>query len=156
MVEMIATVRARIMDLTLELERELPEAADIVAGQAATPPEPEKAAVVTNITNQVFNGSVGTNVGASGQANIHVTVQQGDVGSLAKALVDGGLPETDATEFAQIVAAEKPEGPDQPFGVGARGWIEKNIGKALNGTWKIGVAVATGLLTAAAKHYYGL
>lgn len=156
MVEMIATVRGRVMELTLEIEKKIPEAAGIVAGQAAQPTEPEKAAVVTNITNQTIYGAVGANVANSGAAHINIAVQQGDVGSLAKALQDGGIPSPDAEQFAKIIASEKPDDSDQPFGKAAKAWIGANIGKAINGTWKVGVAVATGLLTDAAKHYYGL
>jgi hypothetical protein len=156
MVEMMETVRARVLDLTLELEKAVPEAAEITAGQVLGPPEPEKSAVVTNITNQIIHGSTGANIATSGIANINVSVKQGDIRSLESALEQGGIPASDAADFAKIVSEEVPEGSDQPFGKAARAWIEANIGKALSGAWKVGAAVATGLLTAAAKQFYGL
>ncbi len=157
MVEMIGALRARVLELTLELEKNVPGAGEIAAGQALQSPQPEKAAVVTHITNQIISGPVGSNVANSGaDAQFNIAVQQGDVTSLAKELKEGGISGADAEEFAALVASEKPEGSDQPFGAKAKAWIETNIGKALNGTWKIGVAVATGLLTEAVKHFYGL
>jgi hypothetical protein len=156
-VGIIATLRARALELTLEIEKKIPEASDIAAGQASQPSQPGNAAVVTHITNQVINGAVGSNVANSGTgAQFDITVQQGDTASIMKALKEGGIPDTDAEEFAEVVASEKPEGVGQPFGTKAKAWILANMGKALNGTWKIGADVAVPLLTEAAKRYYGL
>ncbi|HWE72720.1 MAG TPA: hypothetical protein VG328_06130 [Stellaceae bacterium] len=156
LVEMIGTLRARVLELTLELEKNVPGAAEIAVGQASQPTEPAKAAIVTNITNQIMNGPVGSNVANSGSnVQISVSVRQGDMASMTKALSDGGIPDSDAKKFAALVASESPAGADQPFGAKARAWIGANIGKALDGTWKIGAAVATNLLTEVAKRYYG-
>lgn len=157
LVEMIGVLRARVLELTLELEKNVPGSGEIAAGQASLPAEPEKAAIVTHITNQIVNGPVGSNVANSGAgAQFNISVDQGDAPSIVKMLVDGGIPIVDAEEFADLVASEQPEGPAEPFGSKAKAWIGANIGKSLDGTWKIGVAVATALLTEAAKRFYGL
>jgi hypothetical protein len=156
MVQMVGAVRGRVLELTLELEKSVPGATEIVAGEASKPSEPERARIVTNITNQIINGPVGSNVANSGSGvQFNINVQQGNLASLAKALKVGGISDADADDFATLVGSEGPEG-DQPFGAKAKAWIAANIGKALNGTWKIGAAVATTLLTEAAKTYYGL
>lgn len=157
LVEMIATLRARVLSLTLELEKSLPEVAQIAVGQASTPAEKEKAGVVTNIFNQIVTGSVGSNVANGGfNAQLTIDTKAGDVTSLVRALKGGGIEEADANEFAEVIASEQPDGPNQPFGVKAKAWIGANIGKALDGTWKIGAAVATNVLTEAPKQYYGI
>lgn len=157
LVEMIGALRARLLELTLELEKNVPGAGEIAAGQSSKPTEPEKAAIVTHITNQIVNGPVGSNVANSGAgAQFNISIQQGDIVSLAKTLAEGGIPDAEAQEFAAIVASEKPDGPNQPFGSKAKSWIATNISKALDGTWKIGAAVATTLLTEAVSHFYGL
>lgn len=157
LVEMIGTLRARVLDLTIELEKQVPISREIAAGQASQPPEKERAATVTHITNQTIYGGVGTNVANSGAgARFEINVAQADPASVAKALRDAGIPEADASEFANIVASETPASLDDPFGPKAKDWISQKIGKALDGTWKMGVAVATALLTEAAKRYYGL
>jgi 3-methyladenine DNA glycosylase AlkD len=69
--------------------------------------------------------------------------------------VDAGIPKFDASELADILASESPESKEEPFGKKAKAWIVKNIGKAANGTWKAGMAVATNVLTEAALRYYG-
>lgn len=159
LVEMLGTLRARILELTLQLERNIPNAGGIEAGKSSDPSEVGRAAAVTQITNQIINGGIsGSNVMNTGDnANINSVIQlPGNVSSLADALKNGGLPDADAEEFAAIVASERPDGIAQPFGNQAKDWIAKNIGKALGGSWKIGAAVATTLLTEAAKRYYGL
>jgi hypothetical protein len=155
---MIAALRARVMEFTLTLEGRLPEACEITAGQSPQSSEPEKAAVVTTITNQTFYGAVASNVANSGShVGINVAVRQHDINSVIDTLKQGGIAENDAKEFAEILASEKPEeSSDQPFGARAKEWVAKSLPKALNGTWKAGIAVATGLLTEAAKKYYGL
>jgi 3-methyladenine DNA glycosylase AlkD len=64
--------------------------------------------------------------------------------------VDAGISKVDASELAGILASESPQSKEEPFGKKAKAWIVKNIGKAANGTWKVGVAVATNIL-----RYYG-
>jgi hypothetical protein len=156
-VGIIGALRTRVLELTLEIERKIPGASEIAAGQASQPSEPEQAAVVTHITNQIINGAVGSNVANSGAgARFNIVVGQGDATSMVRALKEGGIADADAEEFAKLVASEKPESSDEPFGTKAKAWIAANIGKALNGTWGIGVTVATTLLAEVAKRYYGL
>jgi hypothetical protein len=74
------------------------------------------------------------------------------VGELEKA----GVPNADAEEFAEVLSSEKPETGGSPFGKRAREWLSKNIPKAINGTWKIGVGIASKVFEEAALRYYGL
>lgn len=157
LVGMIGALRARVLELVLELEKNVSGAKEIAVGANPLAAEPPNAAVVTHITNQIMNGPVGSNIANSGAAaSFSIAVEQGNAASLIKVLEAGGIPASDAKKFVDLVASEKPDAPDQPFGTKTKAWIEKNVGKALNGTWKVGVAVATNLLTEAAKQYYGL
>lgn len=157
LVEMIATLRARVLDLTLELEQRVPVSREIEAGQAAKGPEKDGAATVTHITNQTIYGGVGTNVANSGAgAQFAITVSQGNRDSVAESLTDAGITQDDAVDFANIIASEAPSSRTDPLGPKAKKWIGEKVGKALDGTWKGGLAVATAVLTEAAKRYYGL
>jgi hypothetical protein len=71
-------------------------------------------------------------------------------------LVAAGFPEDDATEFATIVEQETPTSKEEPFGQNAKNWIALNLKKAAIGTWKMGISVATSVLTEAALKYYGI
>jgi hypothetical protein len=154
LVEIQQAVRSRILELTIKLES-IPEAENIVVGApaSASPKHPELA---SQIANQVIHGNV-TYINSSGDgATINVAIQQGDLKSLVDALVKAGIPDGDAAEFGQILASEKPESKDEPFGAKAKTWIVGHLGKAASGVWKIGVSVATEVLKNAALHYYGL
>jgi hypothetical protein len=88
-------------------------------------------------------------------AQIHVNIRQGDAASFIKALEYAGIAKSDANELAKLVASEDGGSREEPFGTKAKAWIAKNISKAVDGTWKVGIAVATKVLTEAALKYYG-
>jgi hypothetical protein len=82
-------------------------------------------------------------------------VQRGDTDSLVNYLTESGLPVSDASEIASIMKSEEPISDEEPFGAKARDWIASNLWKAAQGTWKVGVNVATRVLSEAALKYYG-
>jgi len=152
--ELKHSVQSRVLELTIELEKTLPEAASIVMGKAGGAVL-DKAGVATQIAQQIIYGNV-TSISASGDAKIHVAIGAGDVDGLVRFLTEKGIAKADAKEFGAIVASEEPESAQEPFGKKARTWLLENLKKAAGGTWKIGVSVATDLLKEAALRYYGL
>jgi|SRR5882757_1571525 hypothetical protein len=146
-------VRNRILELTIQIEKSIPAAADIDVGPpTATAKNPEK---VTQITNQVINGNVTSISNVGDGAQFSFNIEEGDNDAFVKALVKSGIAKQDAQELAKIMASEKGGSEAEPFGTKAKVWIVANIGKAANGTWKAGMAVATKVLTEAALKYYG-
>jgi AbiTii len=154
--ELQNAVRTRVLELTLELEKSIPAAAEITLGPPASAPASKDTETVTQITQQIIHGNVTTISNTGDSANIQVNIFKGDETSLIKALVAAGIRKSDAAEFAEIISSEAPESSEEPFGKKAKAWIAKNIGKAMDGTWKIGIAIATQVLTEAALKYYGL
>ena len=149
-------VRTRVLELTIQLEKKIPAAADITLGPLTQEIKAADTNTVTKITNQIIHGNV-TTISSSGDgARFLVQVNERDSEGFRRALVEAGLPEDDAKELADIVATEDVESAAQPWGTQAKAWLAKNIGKAANGTWKIGLDVATRVLTEAAMKYYGL
>lgn len=150
------SVRSRILELTLKIEKNVPVADMItISGQAADGID-QQVSTVNNITNQVVYGNL-TNVENSGAgATISVSVTSNDKNGLIAALHRAGVDKADAESFATIVASEKPEDASQPFGPKAKKWIGSNLTKAVDGTWKVGIAVASKVLSDAAAQYYGL
>jgi hypothetical protein len=151
--EIKQSVRSRILELTIELEKRVPEATEVTI-EKAIPPKSESEATVTQIFNQTVYGNV-TNVAAADNAQVSLSITAGDVHSMIAGLVKAGLPHGAAQEFFKIVAAETPNANGQP-GNRALEWIKKNAPKAASGVWKIGSSVATSVLTDAALKYYGL
>lgn len=149
------TVRTRILELTMKLEKEVPGAAEVTIGKPlkAEAGTAEKVAQVVNMTVHGPNTMI-TSTGTHAQITINNT--HGDIASMVGELVKAGIPEKAAREFADIVQSEEPESIEKPFGTRAAQWLGKNIVKAADGTWKIGAAVATNVLQEAALRYYGL
>lgn len=152
--ELRHSVRARILELTIELERAVPEAAAIELGKPAGQPT-GKAEQVTQISQHIIYGNV-TSISASGGAEVSVASGAGDLSTLIGFLQKKGIAEQDAQEFGRLIASEAPESTDEPFGPKAKKWLVDNLKKASGGGWKIGLAVATDVLKEAALRYYGL
>lgn len=149
------SVRSRVLELTIELERSVPEAATVALGPSSTPTGQQSAAA-TQIAQQIIYGNF-TSVAASGEgARIAINVGKRDAQGLARFLESSGLPADDANELAQLASDEEPESAVEPMGPKVRGWLVDNMKKAANGTWKMGLAVATDVIKEALLKYYGL
>jgi len=152
--EIQQTVRSRILELTIKLEKSVPGAMHVAFGSPAA--NKSEADQVQQITQQIIYGNVSTAVAGGPGSNIAVAVNERDNESLIDYLEATGIPKGDATELAQIMAKEEPTSSVEPFGQKAKSWIVSNLKKAAEGTWKVGISVASKVLTEAALKYYGL
>lgn len=153
--ELQYAVRSRILELTLELEKSIPAATDITFGSSELS-EKLNSDKVNQISRQIIYGNV-TTISSSGVGSqINVSNSEGDNKAFIEYLVKAGIPKDDASELADIVAVEQPSSTEELLGAKAKTWLVKNIRKAADGTWKIGVSAATKILTEAALKYYGL
>ncbi|GGJ22678.1 AbiTii domain-containing protein [Neoroseomonas lacus] len=155
LVSVQGTVRAKVLDLTVKLEREVPAAKDITLNEPVSALPAAEATRAGQITQITVYGSY-TQVTNSGSGDVSVNVAQGDMDGLVRALTAKGMPESDAKELATIVMEEKPESADKPFGTRARAWMAKKAGEAGGAFWNAGVGVATEAAKGAAKGYLGL
>lgn len=153
--ELRHSVRSRILELTIELEKSIPEAGKIALGKVDTDPL-KSSAVATQISQQIIYGNV-TSISATGDgAQVAVSIGERDARAFVEYLKSAGISEADAKQLAEIVASEEPESKQEPFGSKAKTWLIENLKKAANGTWKIGVSVATAVVKEAVLKYYGL
>lgn len=144
----------RILELTLEVEKSVPEAASVTLANPGNL-SGSAAGVTTQIAQQIIYGNY-TAVSAHGNAIVSISIDTGNKESLSQYLVQSGIPESDAQELAELAASEKPESPDEPMGPKVNEWLLKNLKKAGTGTWKVGLAVATDVIKEALLKYYGL
>lgn len=152
--EIQQTVRSRILELTLELEKSVPGSMRVSFGEPAkSKTETEQ---VQQISQQIIYGNVLTAIAGGAGANFAVGISERDNDSFIEHLVARGIPENDASELAKIMETEEASSSDEPFGEKAKIWIATNIKKAAVGTWKVGISVATKVLTEAALKYYGM
>lgn len=148
-------VRSRVLELTLELEKSIPDVAAIKIGPAALPSAPSSAAA-TQIAQQIIYGNF-TSIAATGDGStIQVAITPHDTNGLAQFLSDSGMSDADAKELARLAASETPDSNTEPMGPRVRDWLVENLKKAATGTWKMGVTVATDVIKEALLKYYGL
>lgn len=149
------SVRSRVLELTIELEKSIPEASTVSIGMPDVSSS-KHAAVATQIAQQIIYGNY-TSVTASGDGTqIAIAVGERDLQGLVHALARAGMPEIDAKELGQLASAEEPESKAEPMGPKVRTWLVENMKKAANGTWKMGLSVATDVIKEALLKYYGL
>jgi hypothetical protein len=149
------SVQSRVLELTLELEKSVPDAAAVMVGPPVIPSAPS-AAAATQIAQQIIYGNF-TSIAATGEGAVfQIAVAPNDAKSLATFLAQSGMDETDARELATIAASEKPDSDAEPMGPKARKWVVENLKKAASGTWKMGLTVATDVIKEALLKYYGL
>ncbi|WP_272691266.1 AbiTii domain-containing protein [Providencia sp. PROV132] len=152
--EISQAVRNRILELTIELEKSIPSAAHITFDTQNM--NKDNASKAQQITQQIIYGNVGNAISGGSESTININIQSHNKESVINYLQESGIPEQDAHEFTHIIASETPSSTEEPFGTRATDWVASNIKKAADGTWKVGMAVATKVLTEAALKYYGL
>lgn len=151
------TVRAKVLDLTLRLDREVPDARAIVI---STKPEDvaktdtEKAGQLAHIT---VYGQMNYFDRTQSTGPISIEVKQGDINSFIGSLVQHGIPEADAKELADIITTEPPESPTEPLGKRAKEWLADKFRRGVGDAWKTGqAAVITEVVKQAAKGWLGM
>lgn len=149
------SVRSRVLELTLELEKSVPDAAAASVGPPVLPSGPS-AAAATQIAQQIIYGNF-TSIAATGDGTtIQIAVTPNDAKSLAQFLSQSGMDDCDARELATLASSEKPDSNAEPMGPKVRGWLLENLKQAASGTWKMGLTVATDVIKEALLKYYGL
>ncbi|MBQ4858095.1 hypothetical protein [Pseudoalteromonas sp. MMG007] len=147
-------VKSRALELTIELEKSVPAAAEIVLVPEGM--ENIDEGEVSKIINQTIYGNY-TEISNSGDsAHIEVKAIQGNSETFEKTLEESGISQESAKELSEIVKAESPESKDEPLGSKAKQWLLSNLKKAEDGTWKVGISVATDVIKNAVKGFYGL
>ena len=147
-------VKSRALELTIELEKSVPAAAEIVLVPEGT--DNIDKSEVSKIINQTIYGNY-TEISNSGDsAHIEVQAIQGNADAFQKILEDSGISQESAKELSEIIQAESPDSKDEPLGSKAKKWLLSNLKKAEDGTWNVGISVATDVIKNAVKGYYGL
>lgn len=151
-VELLNTVRNRILDFSLALWKEEP-----LAGETkGTPAQGFGASKATQIFNTTVYGGSANLVGTAHDSSVSFHILTNDFASLEKVLRANGLENEDIAELHSAIKADKPPSSPQGYGPMVSSWIAAMTKKAANGTWQIGLSAAGNLLSQAIAKYYGL
>ncbi len=157
-VDIISKIRNKFLDLVLSIESDFPKIDDIINeplnddNEIKTKTNQYMAQI--NITNS-GDGNV-INTGNASEINASLTVNKNDLKSLQESLRRIEVDEEDIKEISKIVKNENYNHKEYKLGNKSQSWIKKMVGKALDGTWKIGVATSAGILAKLISSYYGI
>jgi hypothetical protein len=151
LLDVLNTVRNRILDFSLAIWKEDPDAGTATpkAGQDLKP------ARVTQIFNTTVYGGAANVVGTATESQITFTVTTNDLPSLEKYLRENDVPDDDITSLKEALREDPPIKGDR-FGPKVSAWVSKMVGKACDGGWGISIGAAGKLLADAISRYYGL
>ncbi len=152
-VEILSYVRNNLLDFMLKIDSEFGNITEIEELKT------KKDEIATIMNQTIINNSGDGNVVNTGEkANISATINinKGSKDELVKHLQDIGLSKTDTAELGEIIDTEEPNFENKTFGHKVNTWTQKMLGKALDGSWNIGIGAAGNLIAEAIKAYYGM
>jgi hypothetical protein len=151
-IEILNSVRNRILDFILAIEKQEPE-----AGESVSSPEkriePDK--VTQTFYTTVYGGSANI-VGTATHSKVTFSITPNDFASLEQFLRQNEVSDEDIAELQQALVEEPPPTDQKKFGPRISAWLGKMVAKAAEGSWNTSIAAAGNLLAQAIMKYYGL
>lgn len=153
LVELLNSVRNRILDFALAIWKTSPTAGEL----SVLPDAKIQAAQVTQIFETTVYGGSATFVGSAPNSSlVNFNIVSGDFESLRAALREQGISTEDVQDLQAALSKDaRPLARDR-LGSGVSSWIGKMVKKAAEGTWNAGVTIAGKILSDAITKYYGL
>ena len=151
-IELVNAVRNRILDFSLAIWKESPEAGEVSAG---TENQIDRSQV-TQIFNTAVYGGAANLVGSASQSTVEFGISANDFTALQTVLNKNGISLSDIDELKRALDTE-PEAPAKgKFGPNVSQWISTMVGKAASGSWSISLAAAGNLLATVIGRFYGI
>jgi len=150
---LLDTVRNRVLNFTLNIEAEAPD-----AGETEPKVQPIANERVTQIFNTYIQGDV-TNLATGIQPTVEttqITIVKNDLKSLKNYLSSIGLEEQDISELTEAIDADETSRNQNDLGSRVKSWLGKMVSKVGTSSWNVATTVATQLLIKALSQYYGL
>lgn len=147
----LSVIRSKLLDFMLKLDQEFGTLTEIEDLR-------KKNAAITRMINQTIIASGSGNVintGESAQITAHIEVRLGDKGSLEKNLLSHGIEASDVEELLAVIDDEGLNRVNGTYGTKVTTWIQRMLGKALDGSWQVSIGAAGNLLANALQAYYG-
>ncbi|MDQ1772990.1 hypothetical protein GQR60_19240 [Labilibaculum sp. A4] len=151
--EILSYVRNNLLDFMLKIDSQYGNITEIEELKT----KQEEIATIMNqtIINNIGDGNV-LNTGDKANISADININKGNKEELKKHLQTSGVCEEDIVELSEIIDTEEPDLEKKTFGQKVNLWTQKMFGKALDGSWNIGVGAAGSVLAEAIKKYYGM
>lgn len=152
LIQVLAQIRSKLLDFMLKIDEEYGNITEL--DDLKTKNEKLKTFMHQTIIN-TGDGNI-LNTGDNVKISANITVKKKDKVSLKRILTENGVNEQDIDELLEIIDKDEPNKGTKAFGEKVNEWIQKMIGKALNGSWQISVGAAGTLLSKLIMDYYGM
>ncbi len=147
----LSIIRSKLLDFSLKLEDEFGYFTEFEQLKSNN----DKILKIMSQTIITGNGNVVTS-GNSNQVSASITITAGSKEDLKQVLSDSNVQNEEIQDLLKVIDNDPPKGTITSFNPEVNSWIQKMIGKALDGSWQISVGAAGSLLAEAIKAYYGL
>lgn len=151
--EILSVVRNNLLDFMLKIDEEFGSITEIEELKS------KKSEIATIMSQTIINTSGDGNVvntGDKAKVDATINIQKGNKEELKSHLMDIGVSEEDTNELIEIIDTEEPNKEKRTFGDKVNGWTTKMLGKALDGSWNVGIGAAGSLLAEAIGKFYGM
>ncbi|MDD2716155.1 MAG: hypothetical protein PHW04_09690 [Candidatus Wallbacteria bacterium] len=149
LVEVLNTVRNRILDFTLKFEKEI----STENGEIAIRRSEQSDNKIAHIFHTTIYGGSPTIGTCDYSQNLNITYLSPD--SLEKELIRNHVPQDDIKELLKAINEDVLPAEKKNPGPKVTDWICNMMKKAADGTWKVSLTVAGNVLTQAVMKYYG-
>lgn len=152
-IEVVSKVRNKLLDFMLAIDQEFGNLTEI------TELRDRKNEITTIMNHTIINNSGDGNVlntGDKAKIDAKIKITKGNKNELVRHLQENGISRVDAVELAEIIDTEEPNAETKIFGNKVSNWTKKMIGKAVDGSWNIGIGAAGSLIAEALGKYYGI
>jgi len=150
--QILTEVRSRLLDFILELQGEV----------GTTVLEKDIKQMANNLDipgmfgKAVFGDNTTIVVGNHNNSQITNTLVKNDAKALADELRKHGVSDDDIRTLNAAIAEDPVPAAAGQYGSAVRGWMSRMLGKAVDGSWDVGVSVAGTLLASTLARYYGI
>jgi hypothetical protein len=150
--EVLSSVRNSLLDFMLKIDAQFGNITEIE--ELKTKREEISTIMSQTIIHTSGDGNV-VNTGEKAKIDATITINKGNKQELEKYLKDIGISDKDSAELLEIIDTEEPNREKKAFGKKVNEWTTKTLGKALDGSWNVGIGAAGSLLAKAFGKYYG-
>lgn len=151
-VQILSVIRFKLLDFMLKLDEEF---GNLIKFEELQQKNKQITIIMNNTIITKGDGNI-VNTGDNSKIQTTISISKGDKETLVQKLSESGVAQEDSDELIKIIDTEIPDKKTDKFGSKVNDWIQKMIGKALNGGWQIGIGTAGNLLADLIKSYYGL
>lgn len=153
-VQILSEIRSKLLDLMLIIDEEYGK--EDITNLIQDKKQEINDLIIKNMSNNIITGDGNIlNSGDNNKIQAKIKIEKGNKDQLKSELSKAGISENDIAEVIEIIDSEAPNIEEKKPGKNVGNWMTKMIGKAVDGSWQIGIGTAGELLATVIGSYYG-